>query len=139
MIPNADVSKFKTDFFYIKINQSFETQYRLILNMIKTSVLLTGALLVTCLAFGQKSPDKPNAVQTLSLDDAIKNHGFPVKNNSGNALRDKQDYKAAKRLWVAQNPELYKKLTATIQPKTQPVLMDEKTYKAINQTTTSEK
>ncbi len=107
--------------------------------MIKTSLLFTGAMMVACLAFGQKSLDKPAAVQSISLEEAIKNHGFPVKTNSGNSLKDKQDYKAAKRAWVAQNPELHKKLNANPKPTTQPVLMDEKTYKQANQTTPSEK
>lgn len=96
--------------------------------MLKTKILFSGAMLVACMAYGQKAQEvTPASTETLSLSDAIKNHGFPVV--KGSTAKDKMEYRAAKKAWVSQNPELYKKLNKAPEPAAKPALMDEKTYR----------
>lgn len=98
-----------------------------ITNMLKINLLFAGAMLVACLAFGQEGQKAPLNTESLSLSDAIKNHGFPeVK---GTSAKEKMEYRASKKEWVAKNPELYKKLNKAPQPLVQPALIDEKTFK----------
>jgi len=85
----------------------------------KKTALTFLSLLVGAMSYAQISnaPIQKSEIRTktttavvkpmLTLEEAIKNHDYPVLKNSGNPDKD---YKEAKLVWKKQNPELYGKL-----------------------------
>lgn len=62
-------------------------------------------------AFSQTSGnEKISGQETLTMEKAIKDYGYPQKKNTGNADADYLVYKQAKTEWINKNPELYKQM-----------------------------
>ncbi len=98
-------------------------------------LFLPGLLIIGSTAFSQ-TVEKPNQKENvivseseqeiLTMEKAIKDHGYPIQKNSGNADADYLEYKKAKDQWIANNPEIYKQMTQRNSREPSPVKFSEK-------------
>jgi hypothetical protein len=62
-------------------------------------------------AFSQsKSVNIPTKQETITLEIAIKNHGFPALINYPNTEAGTAEYQKAKIAWIEKNPDLYNRI-----------------------------
>lgn len=76
----------------------------------KKPLLLLSMLVLGTVAMAQKLDSESKAKNTITLEVAIKDHGYPVMKNTGNPDADYLAHKQAKLDWKAKNPDLYNQL-----------------------------